>query len=343
LVYLSRTAIKLLSILLIFFTMKIWIFAEIYRHRLSQIALELISCGRGLTADAQVTAVLIGHGLDDAVRDAAAAGAAQIIVADHPLLENYDDCRYETILTNLIRQYNPDILLGGATAIGRALLPRCAVKLHTGLTADCTQLTIEPETGLLLQTRPAFGGNLFATIKTAEYRPQMATVRPQVMKITPFTMVKEPKIIRVTPSEDELRGSFDWLDFIPKAEFDSDLRNAKVIVTAGYGCGGPDGVKLVREFAAAVSATLAASRPVVDAGWLPYSCQVGQTGTTVQPDIYVAVGVSGAIQHWVGMGNAKKIIAVNKDPDCFMMQQADVAVQADLFSLLPAAISKLQK
>ncbi len=323
--------------------MKIWIFAEIYRHRLSQIALELISCGRGLTADAQVTAVLIGHGLDDAVRDAAAAGAAQIIVADHPLLENYDDCRYETILTNLIRQYNPDILLGGATAIGRALLPRCAVKLHTGLTADCTQLTIEPETGLLLQTRPAFGGNLFATIKTAEYRPQMATVRPQVMKITPFTMVKEPKIIRVTPSEDELRGSFDWLDFIPKAEFDSDLRNAKVIVTAGYGCGGPDGVKLVREFAAAVSATLAASRPVVDAGWLPYSCQVGQTGTTVQPDIYVAVGVSGAIQHWVGMGNAKKIIAVNKDPDCFMMQQADVAVQADLFSLLPAAISKLQK
>ena len=323
--------------------MKIWIFAEIYRRHLSQVALELISCGRGLTADAQVTAVLIGHGLDDAVRDAAAAGAAQIIVADHPLLENYDDCRYEAILTNLIRKYNPDILLGGATAIGRALLPRCAVKLHTGLTADCTQLAIEPETGLLLQTRPAFGGNLFATIKTAEHRPQMATVRPQVMKITPFTMVKEPEIIRVTPSEDELRGSFDWLDFIPKAESDSDLRNAKVIVTAGYGCGGTDGVKLVREFATAVGATLAASRPVVDAGWLPYSCQVGQTGTTVQPDIYVAIGVSGAIQHWVGMGNAKKIIAVNKDPDCFMMQQADVAVQADLFSLLPAAISKLQK
>jgi electron transfer flavoprotein alpha subunit len=332
-----------LSILLIFFIMKIWIFAEIYRRRLSQVALELISCGRGLTADAQVTAVLIGHGLDNAVRDAATAGAAQIIVADHPLLENYDDCRYESILTNLIRQYNPDILLGGATAIGRALLPRCAVKLHTGLTADCTQLTIEPETGLLLQTRPAFGGNLFATIKTAEYRPQMATVRPQVMKITPFTMVKEPEIIRVTPSEEELRGSFDWLDFIPKAESDSDLRNAKVIVTAGYGCGGPDGVKLVREFATAIGATLAASRPVVDAGWLPYSCQVGQTGTTVQPDIYVAIGVSGAIQHWVGMGNAKKIIAINKDPDCFMMQQADVAVQADLFSLLPAAISKLQK
>ena len=332
-----------MSILLIFFTMKIWIFAEIYHRRLSQVALELISCGRGLTADAQITAVLIGYGLDAAIRDAATAGAAQIIVADHPLLENYDDCRYEAILTNLVRKHNPDILLGGATAIGRALLPRCAVKLHTGLTADCTQLTIEPETGLLLQTRPAFGGNLFATIKTAEYRPQMATVRPQVMKITPFTMVKEPEIIRVTPSEDELRGSFDWLDFIPKAESNSDLRNAKVIVTAGYGCGGPDGVKLVRDFATAIGATLAASRPVVDAGWLPYSCQVGQTGTTVQPDIYVAIGVSGAIQHWVGMGNAKKIIAVNKDPDCFMMQQADVAVQADLFSLLPAAISKLQK
>ena len=320
--------------------MKIWIFAEISRHRLSQVALELISCGRGLTADAQVTAVLIGHGLDDAIREAATAGAAQIIVADHPLLENYDDCRYESILTNLVRIYNPDILLGGATTI---LLPRCAVKLHTGLTADCTQLTIEPETGLLLQTRPAFGGNLFATIKTAEHHPQMATVRPQVMKITPFTIVKEPEIIRVIPSEDELRGSFDWLDFIPKAESDSDLRNAKIIVTAGYGCGGPDGVQLVRDFASAVGATLAASRPVVDAGWLPYSCQVGQTGTTVQPDIYVAIGVSGAIQHWVGMGNAKKIIAVNKDPDCFMMQQADVAVQADLFSLLPAAITKLQK
>lgn len=322
--------------------MKIWIFAELSRRRLSQVALELISCARGLAADAKVTAVLIGHDLDAAIREAAAVGAAQIIAADHPLLENYDDCRFEAILTDLVRKYNPDILLGGATAVGRALLPRCAVKLHTGLTADCTQLTIEPETGLLLQTRPAFGGNLFATIKTAEHRPQMATVRPQVMKITPFTMVEEPEIIHVAPSEDELRGSFDWLDFIPKPESDNDLRNAKVIVTAGYGCG-PDGVKLVRDFAAAAGATLAASRPVVDAGWLPYSCQVGQTGTTVQPDIYVAVGVSGAIQHWVGMSNAKKIIAINKDPDCFMMQQADVAVQADLFSLLPAAISKLQK
>ena len=323
--------------------MKIWIFAEISRRRLSQVALELISCGRSLAADAQVAAVLIGHGLDDAVRDAAAAGADQIIVANHPLLENFDDCRYEKILTNLVRKYDPDILLGGATAVGRALLPRCAVKLHTGLTADCTQLSIEPETGLLLQTRPAFGGNLFATIKTVGHRPQMATVRPQVMAITPFTMVKEPEIIRVTPSEDELRGSFDWLDFIPKAESDSDLRNAKTIVTAGYGCGGLDGVNLVRDFATAIGASLAASRPVVDAGWLPYSCQVGQTGTTVQPDIYIAIGVSGAIQHWVGMGNSKKIIAINKDPDCFMMQQADVAIQADLFSFLPAAISKIEK
>ena len=321
--------------------MKIWIFAECNRRHLSQVALELISCARNLTADAQVTAVLIGHQLDAAVQAAAAAGVGQIIVADHPLLERFDDCRYESILTNLVRKNNPDILLGGATAIGRALLPRCAVKLHTGLTADCTQLSIEPETGLLLQTRPAFGGNLFATIKTAGHRPQMATVRPQVMKITPFSGENNPEIIRVTPSEDELKGSFDWLDFIPKAEADSDLRNAKTIVTAGYGCGGPDGIKLVRDFATAIGAALGASRPVVDAGWLPYSCQVGQTGTTVQPDTYIAIGVSGAIQHWVGMGNAKKIIAINKDPNCFMMQQADVAIQADLFSLLPAAISKL--
>ena len=321
--------------------MKIWIFAECNRRHLSQVALELISCARNLTANAQVTAVLIGHQLDAAVQDAAAAGVGQIIVADHPLLERFDDCRYESILTNLVRKNNPDILLGGATAIGRALLPRCAVKLHTGLTADCTQLSIEPETGLLLQTRPAFGGNLFATIKTAGHRPQMATVRPQVMKITPFSGENNPEIIRVTPSEDELKGSFDWLDFIPKAEADSDLRNAKTIVTAGYGCGGPDGIKLVRDFATAIGAALGASRPVVDAGWLPYSCQVGQTGTTVQPDTYIAIGVSGAIQHWVGMGNAKKIIAINKDPNCFMMQQADVAIQADLFSLLPAAISKL--
>jgi electron transfer flavoprotein alpha subunit len=245
-------------------------------------------------------------------------------------------------VVNLFKEEQPQICLMEATVIGRDLGPRVSSSLTSGLTADCTQLTIEPETGLLLQTRPAFGGNLFATIKTAEHRPQMATVRPQVMKVTPFTMVEEPEIIHVAPSEDELKGSFDWLDFIPKPESDNDLRNAKVIVTAGYGCG-PDGVKLVRDFAAAAGATLAASRPVVDAGWLPYSCQVGQTGTTVQPDIYVAVGVSGAIQHWVGMSNAKKIIAINKDPDCFMMQQADVAVQADLFSLLPAAISKLQK
>ena len=322
--------------------MSIWIFAECTHRRLSQVARELISCAHGLATDGQVVAVLIGHDLDAAVREAAATGVSRIIVADHPLLDKFDDCRYEKILTNLVKKYNPDILLGGATAIGRALLPRCAVKLHTGLTADCTQLTIEPETGLLLQTRPAFGGNLFATIKTAEHRPQMATVRPGVMKITPFSAKNDPEIIRITPSSEELAGSFDWLDFIPKSQSGSDLRNAKTIVTAGYGCGGPEGVKLVRDFADAIGATLAASRPVVDAGWLPYSCQVGQTGTTVQPDIYIAIGVSGAIQHWVGMGNSKKIIAINKDPDCFMMQQADVAIQVDLFSFLPAVIAKLR-
>ncbi len=322
--------------------MSIWIFAECNHGRLSQVALELISCAHGLAADGKVAAVLIGYRLDDAVAEAASSGVSQIFVADHPLLEHFDDCRYEKILTNLVRKYDPDILLGGATAVGRALLPRCAVKLHTGLTADCTQLSIDSETGLLLQTRPAFGGNLFATIKTAEHRPQMATVRPQVMKIKPFTIKSNLEIIRIKPSEEELQPSFDWLDFIPKPESTSDLRNAKVIVTAGYGCGGPDGVQLVRDFTAAIGGTLAASRPVVDAGWLPYACQVGQTGTTVQPEIYIAIGVSGAIQHWVGMGNSKKIIAINKDPDCFMMQQADVAVQADLFSLLPAIITKIK-
>jgi electron transfer flavoprotein alpha subunit len=323
----------------------VWVFCEreIERDELAPVSLELLGLARTLAASLGVRAcgVLLGQGLEHSIRQAGEAGAERLYVAEDPALARFDDVVYTKILTGLVRKHDPEILLGGATAVGRALLPRLAIDLHTGLTADCTELDIDPATGLLRQTRPAFGGNILATITCENHRPQMATVRPAVL---PRPEPRPGHGAEIVPVVLDTRPapSFEWLSFVPRAAGGVDLREAEIIVSAGYGTGGPEGIKLVARLAEALGGVLGSSRPTVDAGWLPYAHQVGQTGTTVQPKLYVACGISGAIQHVVGMQNAETVVAINRDPDAPIFQYADYALVGDLFDIIPAILDELK-
>lgn len=307
---------------------------------------ELLGEARRLASvrNVAVVAVLIGHNLTSAAEEAARYGADAVKFADHPALEFYRDEPYARILADAIRRETPEILLGGATAVGRALLPRVAVRVHAGLTADCTELDIDPRTGLLRQTRPAFGGNILATIVCRHKRPQMATVRAGVLPCpNPEPRRSEARMEALEIREADVASELEHLGFEGVTGSGSDLHQAEIIVTAGSGTGGGEGVALVRELAEALGGALGASRAVVDAGWLPYELQIGQTGTTVQPRLYIACGVSGAIQHLVGMQNSEMIVAVNRDPDAPIFECADYAVAGDLHDIIPAWLNELRR
>jgi caffeyl-CoA reductase-Etf complex subunit CarE len=325
---------------------EVWVFCELEPERggLMPVSRELLGLAPALAGALGVVpaAVLFGEGLTEAARECIAYGARKVYVADAAALARYDDRRWSQVLAGLVRERRPEILLGGATALGRALLPRVAVELHTGLTADCTELRIEAETGLLLQTRPAFGGNILATITCAQHRPQMATVRPAVLPRPQPDPTRQGDIVPVAVDAAGLPPALEWLRFVPRGAAGVDLREAEVIVTAGFGVGGPEGVSLVAALATALGGVLGASRAVVDAGWLPYAHQVGQTGVTVQPKLYVACGVSGAIQHVVGMQNSATIVALNRDPEAPILRLADYAAVGDLFELIPALLRELR-
>jgi electron transfer flavoprotein alpha subunit len=324
----------------------VWVFceAEMDGSGLLPVSRELLGLAPVLAAalGVQPVAVLLGDDLEAGARECIAYGAGTVYLATAPELARFDDRRWSAVLTGLVRTHHPEVLLGGATAVGRALLPRVAVEVHTGLTADCTELHIDPQSGLLLQTRPAFGGNILATITCERQRPQMATVRPAVLPRPQPDPTRQGRIIRVPVAASVLPAALAWLDFVPRGSSGVDLREAEVIVSAGYGVGGPAGVKLVAALAAALDGVLGASRAVVDAGWLPYAHQVGQTGVTVQPKLYVACGISGAIQHSVGMQNSTMIVAINRDPQAPIFALADYAVVGDVLELLPALLRELR-
>ena len=325
----------------------IWVFCEVeYPHAsLAPVSRELLGLARRLADQltVDVVGVILGSGISKEAALIAACGADKVIVADSAALAMYADDTYAAVLRTLIQKRKPHVVLGGATATGRALLPRLAVQLHTGLTADCTELTIDATSGLLQQTRPAFGGNILATITCEKHRPQMATVRPGVLPKPAPDYTRQGEVIPYTPPPALLQSRLTWLDFHPAASGSSDLREAEVIVACGYGVGGPEGVELVRRLAEAFGASLAASRSVVDAGWLDYSHQVGQTGTTVQPKLYIACGISGAIQHIVGMQNSDMIVAINNDPDAPIFQHADYAVPGNVFDVIPELLNLLSR
>ena len=327
-------------------TKDLWVYVETKEDGSAKnVGLELLGPGRDL-ADKQggkLVAIVIGGGVDQAVNDASVQGADQVIVVDAPEFKDYTTDAYTAALYFLIEKYGPTTLLIGATPDGRDLGPRLACRLKTGLTADCTALDIDEESGNVAWTRPAFGGNLMATILCPDHRPQIGTVRPGVFKKTPAA---EPKaeIIReefhVAP--EQIRT--ELLEIIQETAGELvDLEGADIIVSGGRGVGGPEGFAPVKELAEVLGATVGASRAAVDAGWISHAHQVGQTGKTVAPKLYIACGISGAIQHLAGMSGSDYIVAINKDPDAPIFDVADYGIVGNLFEVLPALTEELRK
>ncbi|GAB5045905.1 FAD-binding protein [Thermodesulfovibrio sp. TK110] len=320
----------------------VWIFAEQSQGRIASVAYELLGIGRKLADELQteLSAVLFGEAAE--IEELIRWGADKVYYADAPQYSFLDDELYAKTLVKLINQHKPEILLAGATAIGRSFIPRVAAKLRVGLTADCTGLEIDKETGNLLQIRPAFGGNIMATIVSPTSRPQIATVRPRVMKRGEYNYNKKGEIIKIEPLEPT--GRIKVLERLEDTSFCKvNLQDAKVIVSGGRGIGGPEGFKMLWELANLLGGTVGASRAAVDEGWIPYAHQVGQTGKTVCPKLYIACGISGAVQHLVGMQSSDIIVAINKDPNAPIFNVATYGIVGDLKEIVPLMIKKLKE
>jgi electron transfer flavoprotein alpha subunit len=322
----------------------VWVIAEQRHGEIKNVAFELLSKGRELadTLKTELAAVCIGYGVKN-VDELSAYGADKIYLVDDVALDDQTEDPYVAELTRLITEYKPEIVLAGATPFGRSFFPRVAAKLNTGLTADCTGLDIDPETKLLLQTRPTFGGNIMATIICPTKRPQMATVRPRVFRRNERDIPHEGEIINVEFSKDSSVSRTKLVDFVPDASEKVKLEEADIIVSGGRGLGKPENFKLIRDLAAALGAAVGSSRPPVDEGWISYPHQVGQTGKTVCPKLYFAVGISGAVQHLAGMQTADCIIAINDDPDAPIFQVATYGIVGDLFKIVPMLTDMLKK
>lgn len=324
----------------------VWIVAEHLHGELRRGTLELLGKGRELADELEVelSAVLLGDDVRPLAQQLIAHGADRVYLAQDSVLGHYRTGPYTDVLAGLINQQKPEIVLVSATPQGRDLAPRLAARLSAGLTADCTGLSIDHDERLLVQTRPAFGGNLMATIVCRHARPQMATVRPGVMKALDPDDSRSGEIWEVPAHLDE-RAVLAKLVEIMQQEGDGqvNLQDAEVIVAGGRGLGKPENFAIIRELAEALGGAVGASRAAVDAGWIPAFHQVGQTGRSVQPKLYIACGISGAVQHLAGMANSDCIIAINKDPNAPIFSAAHYAVVGDLFEIVPALTKKLRE
>ncbi|MFC1674716.1 FAD-binding protein [Candidatus Omnitrophota bacterium] len=316
----------------------VWVFVEQKKGKIQSVSFELLGKARELAKklNTYVGAVFIGNQIQIQAPELIACGADTVYLIEAPELANYQNEPYTKILVKLINKYKPEIVLCGASSIGRSLVSRVAVQIDAGLTADCTALDIEDERKLLLQTRPAFGGNIMATIITPNHRPQMATVRHKVMLQPEPDRKRKGKIIKEKFSGDDLVSRTKLLDIIEEAETLVNLSEADIIISGGRGLGGPENFKILEELAHTLGAAVGSSRAAVDAGWIPYSHQVGQTGRTVAPKIYIACGISGQIQHLVGMQSSDIIVAINKDPEAPIFKIATYGIVGDLFQIVPA-------
>ncbi|MBN2460203.1 MAG: electron transfer flavoprotein subunit alpha/FixB family protein, partial [Candidatus Cloacimonetes bacterium] len=288
-------------------------------------------------------AILLGHNIQQLSAELIKYGADQVIMIDDPVLADFCDLTYARAMIYLAQKYSPEIILSGATVTGRSFIPRVAVELETGLTADCTGLEIDSETGNLLQTRPAFGGNIMATIVTPDHLPQMATVRHKVMDPAEADENRAGEVIK-----ENLRFSADdkkneYLEFVKDDTQEVNLVEANLVISGGRGLKNKENFRLIEELATNLGGAIGASRAAVDAEWINYSHQVGQTGKTIKPNIYLAVGISGAIQHLAGMQSSDYIIAINKDPDAPIFKVADLGLVGDLFEVIPLINKKLVK
>jgi len=324
----------------------IWEAAEVLSGEIQPVTHELIGTARTLAdlRKSEVWVVLMGSGIEEKLEPLFAYGADVAIVVDNPGLFGFVDETETKIMKRLIAKYKPEVVICGATTRGRALMPRVAVITHCGLTADCTGLSIDPENGDLLQTRPAFGGNIMATIRCSNHRPQMATVRPRVMKSPEPNPCRTGRIIKEEMLTSDTEKIKQVIDVFHSTETAVNLADAQIIISGGRGMKGPKGFNLLKQFAQRVGgAAVGASRAAVDSGWISYAHQVGQTGQTVQTKVYIACGISGQIQHLVGMQSCDLIIAIDKNPDTPMMQIADIAVVGDLFEIISEIVREIPK
>ena len=323
----------------------VWVFCEQKRGVIQTISYELLGEGKKLAKKlgVKLCAVILGSGIESKIEEFSMRGADKIYIVDHPSLKSYQDDPYTEILVKLADEYKPKVILCGATTIGRSLVSRVAVKIDAGLTADCTGLDIDEKDKLLLQTRPAFGGNIMATIITPNHRPQMATVRHKVMKEAEVHKSHKAEVIRKTYPEDVFKSRTRLVDIVEEIEETVNLAEADIIVSGGRGMGSPENFSIVKELAKTIGAAVGSSRAAVDAGWMPYSHQVGQTGKTVCPKLYIACGISGQIQHLIGMQSSKVILAINKDPDAPIFKVATYGIVGDVHEVVPALTKEFKR
>jgi len=322
----------------------VWVFAEQQDGVCKSVGYELLSKGRQL-ADAletELCAVCFGHNVSE-VEQLIVYGTDKVYLIDNPALANHQEELYTQELVKLIQEYSPEIVIAGATSLGRSFVPRVAAILKTGLTADCTGLEIDTENRLLLQTRPTFGGNIMATIICPVKRPQMSTVRPRVFKKGTPDKSRKGQVIKVDFSKECVTSRTKLLSFVDELTESVKIEDADVIVSGGRGLGKPDNFQVLEELAVVMGGALGSSRPPVDDGWIPYSHQVGQTGKTVCPKIYVACGISGAVQHLAGMQTSDTIVAINDDPSAPIFEVASYGIVGDLFKVVPMMIDKLKE
>ena len=334
----------------------VFVFAQQVDNVISNIAYELIGKGKELAKDlgVEVTAVLVGSDVKGLADQLAEYGADKVIVVDDPELKEYRTEPYTHAIASVIKEFKPEIFLIGATAIGRDLGPRVCARIHTGLTADCTKLDIgdfpmnpvpgrETKHNQLLMTRPAFGGNTIATIACPNFRPQMATVRPGVMQKAPKEAGKKAVVTEFNPGFTKNNKYVDILEVVKAVSNTVDIMDAKILVSGGRGVGSPENFKILDDLAEAIGGTVSCSRAVVDAGWKPKDLQVGQTGKTVRPNVYFAIGISGAIQHLAGMEESDIIVAINKDESAPIFDVADYGVVGDLNKIVPMLTEKIKE
>ena len=326
----------------------VYVFAEQRDGNIQKVAYELVGKARELadTFDEKVYAVLVGQGMDAQAGSLIAAGADGVVLVQDEMLAEYTTEAYTKAVVEVIREKGPEIFLIGATAIGRDLAPRVSARVHTGLTADCTKLEIDEETKGLWMTRPAFGGNIMATIVCPNFRPQMATVRPGVMKALEEDASKTGTVEVFDAGVSEADMNIKIREVVKDTKKTVDITEAKILVSGGRGIGGPEGFGMLKELADELGGEIASSRACVDAGWIDRDRQVGQTGKTVRPNLYIAAGISGAIQHAAGMEDSDLIIAINKNNTAPIFEVADVGIVGDCTAIIPKlteALKKLEK
>jgi len=322
----------------------VFVFVEQRNKEIQNVSLELIGIGKELAENLnqKVTAVVLGNEVKE-IEKLGYYGADNIIYAEDQELDIYMTEPYTKVLKEIIEDKKPEIVLFGATAIGRDVGPRLAGRIHTGLTADCTKLEINEDNNDLMMTRPAFGGNIMATIECPDHRPQMATVRPGVMKKADKDTTKRVEIEKFSVKIEDKDKTYEILEVVEEKTNKIDIQEANILVSGGRGVGNPDNFKLLEETAQILGGVVSSSRAAVDSDWMPKEVQVGQTGKTVRPDLYIACGISGAIQHLAGMEESEFIVAINKDETAPIFEASDVGIVGDLNKVLPALNQELKK